>query len=307
MNQEINTWRNREGRINETAWLSQGIGIFRRLLKDDHNKAEYKTTLAKLLIRSGTDEKLKHFNLMEAKQLFEEVIDLFPNDSEALYRLGHISYENGEYQRSIDYFSKAMALPLSEIRSIRSLLTISKAYYQLGDEGEAYFALQKAVEKDKERNFTGEIDEARRLITMDGRNKRLERYEDGVHQFISDMEAERLQGETLSNSKAQLDLTHLRSTFTGSKDTERLPRRETEILSYLIENKSRYIPKEELYYHIWEDDNAPSDSTLKSYISQIRKKVRKCVCEDNGEIIDSKRGLGYKWVCPIEVNIVKSI
>lgn len=43
MNQEIKNWRNSEGRINETAWLSQGIRIFRRLLENEHGNADYKT------------------------------------------------------------------------------------------------------------------------------------------------------------------------------------------------------------------------------------------------------------------------
>jgi hypothetical protein len=78
LSDEIRNWKKREGSIKESVWLSQGIRVFRRLLAEDPSNVEYKTDLAKLLIRSGTDEKLKYVNLMTAKDLFAGGNRAFP-------------------------------------------------------------------------------------------------------------------------------------------------------------------------------------------------------------------------------------
>jgi tetratricopeptide (TPR) repeat protein len=148
---EIKNWKKREGSIKESVWLSEGIFFFRRLLDEDPRNIEYKTDLAKLLIRSGTDEKLKYVNLINAKHLFEEVLELFPNNGEALYRLGHICYENNEFEKSIEYFTKADKQFLSEIRLFRAYSAISKAYYHLGEDEKSKNYLQQAIELDKEK------------------------------------------------------------------------------------------------------------------------------------------------------------
>jgi hypothetical protein len=67
LNKEIKLWKKRESSIKETVWLAEGIKIYRELMKDEPNNHEYKTDLAKLLIRGGTDEKLKYMNLMNVK------------------------------------------------------------------------------------------------------------------------------------------------------------------------------------------------------------------------------------------------
>ncbi|MEH6908551.1 tetratricopeptide repeat protein [Neobacillus drentensis] len=108
MKYQISNWKKREGHIKESVWLSQGIKLYREILMDHPNDMEAKSDLAKLLIRSGTDEKMKYVNLINAQDLFEEVLKLFPNDDKALYRLAHISYENRKYERCITYFTKAL-------------------------------------------------------------------------------------------------------------------------------------------------------------------------------------------------------
>lgn len=58
----IRNWKKREGSIKESVWLNEGIKIYRDLLDQNPNNIDYKAKLAKLLIRSGTDEKLKYVN-----------------------------------------------------------------------------------------------------------------------------------------------------------------------------------------------------------------------------------------------------
>jgi tetratricopeptide (TPR) repeat protein len=303
---EIRNWKNREGSVKESVWLNEGIRIFRRLLDETPEEIEYKTNLAKLLIRSGTDEKLKHVNLMNARNLFEEVVKIFPYNGEALYRLGHICYENNEFETSIEYFKKAVKQSLSEIRLFRAYSAISKAYYHLGEEVQSKNYLQHVIELDKEKNFTSEINEVRSLITQDGHLKRLVRYSDGFNLFITVEEAEKLSMDGDSDGEAILDLSHFHPSFNGSIDAIRLERKEAEILSYLIERDYKFVSMDELL-NVWEEGEQPKLSTIRANISRLRRKVRSCLPDDNNEFIVSKRGIGYRWMCSIPTKIIKQL
>src|SRR5690606_31571271 len=96
-------WKNKEGLIDESAWLTQGIQLYRKLLQEYPENPTYKIELANLLVKSGTDQKLVDMNLMNAEKLFKEVLEIFPNHIESLYRLGHIHYELGRHQKSVRY------------------------------------------------------------------------------------------------------------------------------------------------------------------------------------------------------------
>ncbi|MCA1031175.1 winged helix-turn-helix domain-containing protein [Bacillus timonensis] len=303
MTSQINYWKTREGLMSESVWLSKGISLYKLLLQEHPDNIEAKTELAKLLVRSGTDEKMKYVNLLKAKELFEEVIALFPHNAEALYRLGHISFEEHEYEKSIKYFEEAVELPLSDIRMFRAYSTISKAHFQQRNFEESLSFLNLAKEVDTERNFTLEVSELESLINQDGVRKRLIRYSDGVSDFLTVEQSEQEKSETALNDEAELDLSHFHPTFTGPAGEERLERKEAEILSYLIERDTRYISKEELLV-IWDEDEQPEVNTIKSYISKIKTKLRRCFSEDV-ETISTKRGHGYKWTCEVPTKIMK--
>jgi hypothetical protein len=67
MTNQINIWKKREKRMDESAWLAEGIDLYRELLSENPYQIEFKNELAKLLIRSGTDEKMKFVNLIYAE------------------------------------------------------------------------------------------------------------------------------------------------------------------------------------------------------------------------------------------------
>jgi tetratricopeptide (TPR) repeat protein len=302
----IRNWKRREGLIKESAWLTEGITIYRRLLEKDSGNIEYKSELAKLLIRSGNDEKLKYVNLMNAKDLFTEVVVLFPNNGEALYRLGHICYETNDYEKSIEYFTEAVKQPMSEIRLFRTFSIIAKAFYHLGNDEKSKNYLQQAIDLDQENNFTSEIDEVKSLLTQDGQHRRLVRYSDGINQFISLDDAEKLRMDADSEGEAVLDLSHFHPSFVGPFDIARLERKEAEILSYLIERDYKFVPTEELL-NVWEEGEQPETGTIRANISRIRRKVRGCLPEGHPDLIASKRGVGYRWVCSIPTKIIKQL
>jgi len=67
-----------------------------------------------------------------------------------------------------------------------------------------------------------------------------------------------------------------------------LSKKEVEILSYFIRNKNRVISSDELLSNVWTYENSPNNSTIRTYI----KNLRKVLGED---IIINIRGVGYKF------------
>ncbi|WP_099363665.1 helix-turn-helix domain-containing protein [Fredinandcohnia onubensis] len=301
MLEQIRLWKRKQGSLNESAWLKEGIKMYRDLLQTEEDNTDYKVELAKLLVRSGEDEKLVYVNLMNAKDLFDEVLALFPDDTNALYRMGHIHYETQEYEKSVEYFTKAIHLSLSKIRLFRAYATMAKAFYILGEDLEAIRYLDKAIETDEEHNFSSEINEVRALITQKGQQTRAIRYPDGAYILATIDDVEKVQMENETND-ATLDMSHLRPNFSGPVDVAILQRKEAEVLKYLIE-KVRFVSKEELVQYVWQEDEVPALSSIKPIISKINRKVKKCLPENSQNPIVNKRGLGYKW-SSIETKII---
>lgn len=73
---------------------------------------------------------------------------------------------------------------------------------------------------------------------------------------------------------------------TYQNESYALTSKESKLLDYLINNKTRMTSKEELKSALWEDDMA-SESAFKSLINKLRSKIGK-------EAIDNISGVGYK-------------
>ncbi|MCL2226093.1 MAG: response regulator transcription factor [Oscillospiraceae bacterium] len=67
---------------------------------------------------------------------------------------------------------------------------------------------------------------------------------------------------------------------------------EYKLLSYLIKNKNRVIPKDELFRNVWEDA-VVEDNTLNVHIRRLREKVEKDPKEPR--YIKTERGVGYTF------------
>jgi two-component system response regulator RegX3 len=80
-----------------------------------------------------------------------------------------------------------------------------------------------------------------------------------------------------------------KSAFIGEQKLE-LKAMEYKLLSYLVKNKNRIIPKNELFRNVWEDAIV-EDNTLNVHIRRLREKI-----EDNPnepKYIKTERGVGY--------------
>lgn len=67
-----------------------------------------------------------------------------------------------------------------------------------------------------------------------------------------------------------------------------ITKKESEVLNYLIKQKQKPISIEELTLNIWSYEESPSDSTIRTYIKNIRKIIGE-------EKISNIRGVGYRF------------
>lgn len=67
-----------------------------------------------------------------------------------------------------------------------------------------------------------------------------------------------------------------------------LSTKEMRLLEYLIRNKNRIIPAEELLEHVWDDSVDMFSDTVKTHIKTLRKKI-----DPNKTIIKTVKGKGY--------------
>lgn len=68
----------------------------------------------------------------------------------------------------------------------------------------------------------------------------------------------------------------------------RLTKKECEILLYLIRNQN-VVSVEELSTNIWAYEDSPSETTIRTYIKNLRKIL------DDDNLIINVRGIGYKF------------
>jgi len=68
----------------------------------------------------------------------------------------------------------------------------------------------------------------------------------------------------------------------------KLPLKEAQILKYLLSNTNRCVSQDELSSNIWSYEGAPTSSTIRTYIKNIRKILGE-------EYIETIKGVGYRF------------
>ncbi len=85
----------------------------------------------------------------------------------------------------------------------------------------------------------------------------------------------------------ELDTTNKIVKYKGKEIT--LTLKEFMVLEYLIKNRGKVISRDTLYSHAWDFADSLFSNTVDVHIKNLRKKLK-----DNGKIIQTVRGLGYK-------------
>lgn len=298
--EELNSWKQKEGRKRESSWLEEGASLYRQLLDIKPQDKTYKKELAEILVRLGLDEKMVYVNHLKAKEIFEEVLELDPKDIDALYRLGHVNVELRNWNESIRLFEKALECEIDLVKEIRVYCALAEAFYHIGEKEDAKFYVQKAELLDVGKDYSADINKAKMI--MDG-NRGPHVYQNGyVHANVREKSKEEILDAVLEKEEAFLDLDVGSRGITGPIDTIRLEKRETEIIKLLVDYPRIYFSRPHLAERVWENSSV-KDSTIKSAIFNVRSKLRKAFGED---CIETKRGQGYRWSSSVKVNTYES-
>ena len=95
------------------------------------------------------------------------------------------------------------------------------------------------------------------------------------------------QGKTEEiNSKIEYDFD--KSQITKESKTYLLTRKQSKILEYFLKNRDKIISLEELGSNIWTYEETPTDSTIRTYIKNLRKILGE-------ESITTIKGVGYRF------------
>lgn len=92
----------------------------------------------------------------------------------------------------------------------------------------------------------------------------------------------------LSVKQVVLKPTESHITFQGQSVD--LTRNEMKIMEILFENKGKFVSKDSIMKHLWEDESFIDDNTLAVNIARLRKKLKEI---DQDNFITTKKGVGY--------------
>lgn len=91
---------------------------------------------------------------------------------------------------------------------------------------------------------------------------------------------------TIESDGVELNPEKYHVTFEGVNHV--LPRKEFDLLYYLISNKNKVMRREAILSHVWGNDVFVGDRTIDVHIRKIRSKI-------NVPNIETIKGIGYKW------------
>lgn len=86
-----------------------------------------------------------------------------------------------------------------------------------------------------------------------------------------------------------IEIDTIKRTITYKNKNINLTLKEFMVLEYLIRNPNKVISRDELYAHAWDFADSSFSNTVDVHIKNLRKKIK-----DNGKIIQTIRGVGYK-------------
>jgi DNA-binding response OmpR family regulator len=90
-------------------------------------------------------------------------------------------------------------------------------------------------------------------------------------------------------SFGDIDINTTSRTVTYKDKNVSLTLKEFMVLEYMMRNLGKVITRDELYSHAWDFADSSFSNTVDVHIKNLRKKIH-----DNGKIIQTIRGVGYK-------------
>jgi len=72
----------------------------------------------------------------------------------------------------------------------------------------------------------------------------------------------------------------------------RLSHKECELLRFLVDRKGKPVSRDEIFAHVWSDDEYPTPRTIDNFVLRLRRVVEND--PENPAVITSVRGVGYR-------------
>ncbi|MFD1936231.1 MULTISPECIES: response regulator transcription factor [Nonomuraea] len=77
-----------------------------------------------------------------------------------------------------------------------------------------------------------------------------------------------------------------------------LPLREFELLHYLMRNADRTVTREQIMKHVWNSADGTSTNTIAVHVKRLRARLG----DDDDQLIQTVRGVGYRLITPSQVH-----
>lgn len=303
----------------ELLYLDEAIRIYRKLIRLRPAKAEYKYSLAKLLLEMGRNEKFVTEDYEQASDLFREVLKLKPGYAQAHYHLGWLARYEDHWLEALEHYKVSLeSASLNHLERIYALCSSAYCQARLGNGEDAWEALKKAKELARERSERSFVDEAKQSVSLV-----LAASKAGFSESLSeDLSAKRLyicidnhgenyvskeEAEALASHKDHLvlDLRARRVTLKGPhRWAWKLEDGAGQLLEYLWLN-SGYHKAEKIQEAIWPESRGTS--TVKKYVAELRKSIDSCLETREEGFINNEPGKGYSWQGNLPYRIIRPI
>lgn len=308
-------WSNREivvEGLERQDWLNDGIKLYRKFLKikgfDAKDQVKFRTKLANLYLAFGRDEKIRMANFQKASTYLFEAARYDPENPLPYYHLAFLMENLQDPQRkweAIGFYAKeSLEKGIAGVRKIKLLALLGMAYGKIGlsAQGDQYF--KEATQLDEDGYYKVVIER----YSLESKKSKGLFFITGSYtftNFITTQDYDDYHDQALDGKCCILDLTKEQYCFIGDKDTVPLANKEAELLAFLIEQKAP-CPKRKIESYIWEDQDV-TGSTVKKYISTLRKKISECMkeCETDRKLIETTQ-LGYQWNSQIPTYVIRS-
>ena len=80
----------------------------------------------------------------------------------------------------------------------------------------------------------------------------------------------------------------------GARRGVHLPLREFELLHYLMRNADRTVTREQIMRHVWHSTESTSTNTIAVHVKRLRARLG----DNDDQLIQTVRGVGYRLVTP---------
>lgn len=291
--------------ITDTEWVNRAIVLYRNWLEMEPNNEKIRDQLLDLLLRSGGDKKMKWNHYAEARQLFQEVLQVEPDNRLAHYRLGFISCSEQRWEQAIVHFRKAlrgsgrrMDRQLNDEQYVKALCYEARAHRELSRRAlkEAIRKHRKIADMQEFDNLDAWIEETKdELSELEEQNKPYALITKTGRSFLTRKELDAVENDSLENQQNLVFLSFLHHRngceLRTGKAKVYFSEQQAKLLHFLMEAQGPVSSQtifEKIYHALG------NKSKVRRMISSLRESIQTCFEEEVDTVIQTTKQ-GYLW------------